>query len=499
MERYIIGIDQSTQGTKVALVDSNRKIVCLVSKEHRQLINEQGWISHDLNEIYSNIIELMKELLTKTQVNYDSIVGIALTNQRETACAWSKNNGESLTEAIVWQCSRAKYLCDEIKQKGDSEIIKQKTGMALSPYFSAVKFSWMLKNIDRVRQAEEKNDLCLGTIDSWLLFKLTYGEAFKTELSNASRTQLLNIDKLEWDKEICSIFQISPKVLPEIVDSDALFGYTDFDDLLSKKVPIYSVLGDSQAALFGQECLNPGEAKATYGTGSSIMMNIGGQPIRSKHNLVTSIAWKIKNKVNYVLEGNINYAGAVIKWLIEDIKLIHSAAETEKWVNLASPSNQTYLVPAFTGLGAPYWNEKASATLVGMTRTTGKAEIVQAALNCIAYQINDIVQLMIEDFGHKPVVLKVDGGASCNHYLMQFQSDISNIKIAVPNIKELSLYGTVLNAGIASGIYREELYPDTISYSKFIPNIENDDRIKKISGWRRAITFTDQYYKDSFN
>lgn len=491
LEKYIIGIDQSTQGTKAVLFDQKGTIVVKAVKNHQQLISPEGWISHDLNEIYTNVILLIQEILNRSKIDSNQIIGIGLTNQRETATAWSKLTGMPLADAIVWQCSRASELCHEIEQQGCGKIVRQKTGMTLSPYFTASKFSWYLKNSKRVQQAKEDNDLCLGTIDSWLLYQLTKGKSFKTELSNASRTQLLNIDQLEWDQELCTLFDIPINSLPEIVDSDAQFGYTDFDGLLKKKVPICSIMGDSQSALFGQGCLKAGDVKSTYGTGSSIMMNLGEHAARSEHGLMTSIAWKIKGKVNYVLEGNINYSGAVVNWLKDDLQLIAKADETEALANQAFPNDTTYLVPAFTGLGAPYWNDKATALIIGMTRMTGKAEIVRSALECIAYQINDVLQLMEEDvkssIDNRSSVLKVDGGAISNNYLMQFQSDISNINLLVPNITELSVLGTAFNAGITLGIYSNEMCKRAIKYKTFQNHIDQNARDAMIGGWSHAV------------
>lgn len=491
MGKYIIGIDQSTQGTKAVLFDQNGNIVVKTVKNHQQLISSEGWISHDLNEIYTNVILLIQEILKRSKIDSSQIVGVGLTNQRETAAAWSKLTGMPLDDAIVWQCSRASELCHEIEQQGYGGIVREKTGMTLSPYFTASKFSWYLKNSKRVQQAKKDHDLCLGTIDSWLLYQLTKGKSFKTELSNASRTQLLNIDQQEWDQELCNIFDIPIHSLPEIVDSDAQFGYTDFDGLLKKSVPICSILGDSQSALFGQRCLEAGDIKSTYGTGSSIMMNLGEHAARSEHGLMTSIAWKIKGKVNYVLEGNINYSGAVVNWLKDDLQLITEADETEKLVNQAFPNDKTYLVPAFTGLGAPYWNDKATALIIGMTRMTGKAEIVRSALDCIAYQINDVLQLMKEDVrssvGNKNSVMKVDGGAVSNNYLMQFQSDISNIDLLVPNITELSVLGTAFNAGMTLGIYSNDIYSRVIKYKTFQSHIDQNTRDAMIDGWKHAV------------
>lgn len=486
MSKYIIGIDQSTQSTKAILFDQNGIIVNKCSKNHDQLINDKGWVSHDLEEIYSNVIAVVAELLEKSKITKENVVSIGISNQRETAAAWSRKDGHSFTEAIVWQCARASELCEDLRVAGYGDLVKETTGMNLSPYFSASKFLWMLRNVNDVKIAADENDLCLGTIDSWLLFRLTNGEAFKTDYSNASRTQLLNLKKLKWDSKLCEIFNIPMNTLPELCESNSLFGYTDFDGIFDRKIPIHTMLGDSQAALFGQGCWEKGSVKTTIGTGSSVMMNIGTELKINDVGLLTSIAWKMDGQTSYVIEGNINYAGAVIKWLLEDVKLIESSKETEILASQAFPNDVTYLVPAFTGLGAPYWIDQAAAILCGMTRTTGKAEIVRAALDSIAYQIEDILSSIDHDIGQKTTILKVDGGVTNNKYLMQFQSDISNVNVLVPNMEEFSAFGVAYSAGIAAGLYNRNM-ENVVKYTIFESNISNEKRQKLINGWKSAV------------
>lgn len=486
-KKYIIGIDQSTQGTKALLFDGEGHLLRRTDLPHRQIINEKGWVSHDLNEIYSNTVQTVKTLVTEAKIQPEEVAGIGISNQRETTAIWDRKTGEPLEYAIVWQCGRASGIAQEIAEKGCAEEIREATGLQLSAYFPAAKMAWLLRNGGEERQNRAKNgELCLGTIDSWLIYKLT-GGAFKTDYSNASRTQLFNLKMLSWDEKICGIFDIPVCALAEVCDSDAVYGMTTMEGLFANPVPICGVLGDSHAALFGQGCLKPGMIKATYGTGSSLMMNIGDKPIQSSHGVVTSLAWGRGGKVDYVLEGNLNYTGAVITWLKDDLKLISSAGETEQLAREANPADRTYLVPAFTGLGAPYWDEKATASISGITRTTGKAEVVKAALDCIAYQITDLVRAMEQDTGLQIAELRVDGGPTRNVYLMQFQSDIANKRVNIPDAEELSGIGAAYMAGISVGLYDLEKLADNMKRSMYEPKMADEVREKKYAGWKEAV------------
>jgi glycerol kinase len=368
-------------------------------------------------------------------------------------------------------------------------MIREHTGLNLSPYFTAAKIAWVLENVEGAKVKSEEGKLAYGTMDSWLVYQLTKGRHFKTDYSNASRTQLFNINSLSWDREVCDLFGINMSCLAEVCDSDACYGYTDFDGFLDHEIPIHSVLGDSHGALFGQQCHQKGMIKTTYGTGSSIMMNIGEKPIFSSKGIVTSLAWGINGKLEYVLEGNINYSGAVISWLKNDMKLINHAAESENLAYAANPADRTYLIPAFTGLGAPYWNSEASAMLCGMTRLTGKAEIVKAALESIAYQITDIINVMREESGITIKELRVDGGPTRNTYLMQFQSDLLDIPIQIPDTEELSVIGAAYASGIAMGIYDRERVFANMDRHKFMPKMEAVQRKDRMDGWRRALGY----------
>lgn len=484
---YIIGIDQSTQGTKALLFDGTGALIQRSDLPHKQIVNEKGWVSHDLNEIYANAIQVVRQVIEASGIDKNEIAALGISNQRETTAMWDRFTGEPLAHAVVWQCGRAEEIGRKIAQAGHGELVRQKTGIPLSGYFPASKMAWLLQNTDGAQQKAQEGKLALGTIDSWLLFRLTGGKSFKTDYSNASRTQLFNLKTLSWDEELCGLFGVPMQALAEITDSNACFGYTDFEGYLDQPIPIMGMLGDSHGALFGQGCIRPGMIKATYGTGSSLMMNIGNQPIASAHGVVTSVAWGMDGEVVYCLEGNLNYTGAVISWLKNDLKLIEGAGETEGFAFAANPEDTTYLVPAFTGLGAPYWDASAKAAIVGITRTTGKAEIVRAALECIAYQITDLVRAMEQDTGTPIGQIRVDGGPSRNKYLMQFQSDMLDSEVCVPQAEELSGIGAAYAAGIAAGVYdRKKLFAES-AFTVYRPKMEKALRERKWKGWQEAV------------
>ena len=465
-EKYIISIDQSTQGTKALLFDESGSLIKRTDKAHKQIINEKGWVSHDSAEIYKNTVEVVKRLVEESGIDKDKVVGIGISNQRETSLAWDRVTGEPLGHAIVWQCARAVDICERVEKMGEAENIRKRTGINLSPYFPASKIAWILENVEGAKEKAEKKEICHGTVDSWLVYKLTGGRSYKTDHSNASRTQLFNIFELRWDEDICKLFGIDPANLAEVVDSDSNFGETDFEGLFQKPIPIHGVLGDSHGSLFGQGCLKSGMIKSTYGTGSSIMMNIGEKPVLSTHGVVTSLAWSMGGKVNYVLEGNLNYTGATITWLKDDLKLIDSPAETEKLAEEAVSDD--------------------SAAIVGMTRTTGKAEVVRAGVECIAYQITDIVKAMSEDAGVTVSELRVDGGPTRNAYLMQFQSDIAEANVQVPDSEELSGIGPAYAAGLALGVWDERIF-EKLKRVKYEPKMDRELRDSKYQGWLSAV------------
>ncbi|ORU00181.1 Glycerol kinase [Anaerovibrio sp. JC8] len=490
MAKYILGIDQSTQGTKVLLFDNEGKAICRVDKGHRQIIDDRGWVEHDPMEIWHNLLEITKELLAETKVDSKDIAAVGISNQRETAMAWNRENGEPIYNAIVWQCARGAAICQRLDHDGFGDRVKDHTGIPLSPYFSGAKLAWIVENVGEAKSLLAADKLAVGTMDSWLVYKLTGGKAHKTDFSNASRTQLFNINTLKWDEEICNAFGLKASALPEVCDSNALYGTTDFEGLFEKPVPIHGVFGDSHAALYGQGCHTPGMIKATYGTGSSVMMNIGEKPIQSKKGLVTSLAWSLDGKPEYVLEGNINYTGASISWLKDNVELIESAKETAELAKKSNPADKTYFVPAFSGLGAPYWDSEATGMFTGITRVTGKAELVRAVVDSIAYQISDIAELMEEESGKELQGLRVDGGPTRNDYLMQFQADILDRPVEVPDVEELSAIGAAYAAGISAGIYENKKVFGSISRISYVSGMGQDRRDQLKSGWKSSIRRT---------
>lgn len=483
---YIVSIDQSTQGTKALLFDRKGILAGRADVPHKQIVNEIGWVEHDPEEIYGNVIKAVREVVDRTGIDRADIAAVGISNQRETAMVWERATGRPVYNAIVWQCARGASICDEIEKNAKAELIHTRTGLKLSPYFSAAKIAWVLRNVPGAKERAAKGELCCGTMDSWLVYKLTKGRVYQTDYSNASRTQLYNITELKWDEEVCGLFGIPAAALAEVVDSNGYFGETDFESYLNAPIAIRGVLGDSHGALFGQGCFKPGMIKATYGTGSSVMMNIGSKPIFSK-SVVTSLAWGMDGQIDYVLEGNINYTGAVITWLKDDVKLIASPKETEQLALAANPEDRTYLVPAFTGLGAPYWDSGATACISGITRTTQRAEIVRAGLDSIAYQITDIIETMGKDSGIPIKELRVDGGATGNRYLMQFQSDVAQIPVQAPASEELSGIGAAYTAGIAVGLYGKEQFSMGMKNTRYQPKMNSELREQKYQGWLKAV------------
>ena len=485
-ESYIISIDQSTQGTKALLFDRDGMLLQRKDLPHKQIINEKGWVSHDPEEIYQNTVQVVKNLVEESGISKESVKGIGISNQRETSLIWEKKTGKALANAVVWQCARAAEICRRVEQTGAAEMICQKTGLALSPYFPASKLTWLKENVEGAKELAKKHALCFGTIDTWLVYRMTHGMSYKTDYSNASRTQLFDIFEQKWDEEICQLFGLDAQDLAEVCDSDSCFGETDLEGFFENPISIHSVLGDSHGALFGQGCLEKGMIKSTYGTGSSIMMNIGETPVLSTHGVVTSLAWGMQGKVSYVLEGNINYTGAVITWLKDDMELIQSPAETEALCRKAEADDSLYFVPAFTGLGAPYWNSEAKGALTGITRTTRKAEMVRAGVECIAYQISDVVNAMSQDAKTEIQELRVDGGPTRNQYLMQFQSDILDRKVLVPDAEELSGIGAAYAAGRGLGLYGDEVFT-RLKRREYAPKMCEDTRVRKYNGWKDAV------------
>ncbi|WP_130837637.1 FGGY-family carbohydrate kinase [Lachnoclostridium sp. Marseille-P6806] len=488
MGKYILSIDQSTQGTKALLFDAGGRLMQRADLAHRQIVSERGWVSHDPEEIYANTLQAVRNVVDRSGIDRKEIAALGISNQRETTVAFD-DAGKPVCDAVVWQCARAAELCERIAKSGEdiSGRVYAATGIRLSPYFPGAKLAWILENVPEAGRVLREGRLRMGTMDSYLVYRLTHGRVYRTDCSNASRTQLFNLASLSWDKEICALFGVPEEVLAEITDSDGDFGETDLEGYLPYPIPIRGVLGDSHGALFGQGCLEKGMIKATYGTGSSIMMHIGDRPVLSGNGLVTSLAWRMGGRAEYVLEGNINYTGAVVTWLKDDLGLIDSAGQTQTLAEVANPDDRSYLVPAFTGLGAPYWAPHARGLLCGMSRTTGRAEIVRDALQCIAYQITDVLRAMQADTGLPLRELRVDGGPTGNRYLMQFQSDITGIPVAVPPTEELSGMGAAYAAGLAVGLYdRHELF-DSVERRSYQPSMSGQEADELYAGWRAAV------------
>jgi len=486
MSEYVLGIDQSTQGTKVILVNSNGELMDVISKNHRQIVTREGWVEHDPEEIYSNLLELINVMLLKYNSIKDDIKVVGLCNQRETVVAWNRNSGRPLFNAVVWQCGRAQKITDRIIENKLGDVIKRKTGVPVSPFYSAAKISWLIEYVDEIREKKDSNKICFSTVDTWLIFKLCGGNP-KTDFSNAARTQLFNIHDLSWDQEICDIFNIPLNSLPEVFPSDSIFGYTDFEGMLTNKIPIHAVLGDSNGAMYAQECHNKGDVKATYGTGSSVMMNIANDPILSDEGIVTSLGWYTNNKPTYVFEGNINYAGAVTQWLVDKVKLLDNASDAGTIANNAKDISGLYLIPAFTGLGAPYWKNDARAMIYGMDRNTGYAEIIRASEECIAYQIHDIIKIMEMEISEPIRELRDDGAPTRDKFLMQFQSDILNSDVKTSKITELSGFGAALMAGVGSGVMDKSSTLNKKFSIVYTPGMDNETRLNKIKGWKVAL------------
>ncbi len=477
---YVLGIDQSTQGTKLVLFDEEGSITARVDRAHDQIINDKGWVSHDMQQVWNNILDALRELVSDYDLNGENrIAAVGISNQRETTVAWGAD-GTPLCPAIVWQCGRAADIAAE--QEPMSQEIYDRTGLTLSPFYPAAKMAWLLRDFEA--QGKDPAAMCgslhLGTVDSYLIYRMTKGACFGTDASNASRTQLMHLETLSWDPVILDAFGIQEWMLPEILDSDSNFGTTDFDGILAEKIPVAAALGDSHAALFGHGCHKPGMTKTTYGTGSSIMSNTGSE-LRRIEGLSSCVAYRAFGQTAYCVEGNINYTGAVISWLKNDVHLIDSVSELEPLIREANPEDEAVLVPAFTGLSAPWWAPDARAALMNMSRTTGRAEIAKAATESIAMQITDILERIA------PSELRVDGGPTKNAWLMQFQADMAGCRIRVPAHEELSAMGAAFLAGISTGVYDADRLFAEQHYTDYTPGMEEEKVQHKRQIWKDAV------------
>lgn len=485
---YILALDQGTTSSRSLLFDKQGNIISQAQKEFRQLFPQPGWVEHDANEIWSTQYGTLAESLAKAGITMKQVAGIGITNQRETTVVWDKKTGQPVYNAIVWQDRRTASYCDDLKSAGLTATIQQKTGLVIDAYFSGTKLKWILDNVTGAREKAVKGELAFGTIDSWLTWKLTNGEVHVTDVSNASRTMLYNIHSLQWDEELLKIFDIPASVLPEVKPSSKIYGVTG-NIIPDSRIPIAGIAGDQQAALFGQLCTQPGMVKNTYGTGCFMLMNTGEKAIASKNNLLTTIAWKIDNKTEYALEGSVFIAGAVVQWLRDELKIIRTSADVEKLAGQVKDTDGVYIVPAFAGLGAPHWNQYARGSIFGLTRGSSNAHIARAALDSIAYQTFDVLKAMEADAGIHIKELRVDGGATVNNQLMQFQSDILNTNVVRPKITETTALGAAYLAGLAVGYWKnvEEIQQQWQVDQSFSPSMIDEKRNELISGWQRAV------------
>ncbi len=488
MDKYILSIDQGTTSCRAMLYDRNGQLCYSKSKEFKQIYPKPGWVEHDPMEIWETQLYVIKSLLKEHDIPAKSIATIGISNQRETVVIWEKASGQAIGNAIVWQCRRTAPICEDLKERGLEKEIYDKTGLVIDPYFSASKLKWILDKDPGLRDRAKRGELLAGTIDSWLIWQMTRGKAHVTDYTNASRTMLFNIKDLCWDDDLIELFDIPKAILPEIRPSVGHFGYLD-PMFLGQEIPICGVAGDQQAALFGQACFNSGDVKNTYGTGCFILMNTGNKLVRSNHKLLSTIAWGIGGEVEYALEGSIFVGGAAIQWLRDELGILENAAESERAAESVSDTQGLYMVPAFTGLGAPHWDMYAKGALFGITRGVNFKHIIRATLESIAYQSHDLMSLMEQDSGIKLNVLKVDGGASANNFLMQFQADLLKLNIKRPANIETTSQGVAFMSGLEIGYWQDkaDIEENWLCGRSFTPKMEEKDRVEKLAGWDRAV------------
>ena len=488
MSKYILALDQGTTSSRAIIFDHNGSVVSVAQKEFKQIFPRPGWVEHDPNEIWSTQLGVAAEAISKAGLTTESIAAIGITNQRETTVVWERATGKPVYNAIVWQDRRTAAFCDELKAKGTDKLIKEKTGLILDAYFSATKVKWILDNVEGAREKANKGELCFGTVDTWLIWNLTKGQIHATDVSNASRTMLLNIHTLQWDGELEKIFDVPGNMLPQVRSSSEVYGETQ-NILTAHKIPIAGIAGDQQSALFGQMCTQAGMVKNTYGTGCFMLMNTGEKAVPSQNNLLTTVAWKVNGVTQYALEGSVFIAGAVVQWLRDGLGIIKSSAEVEPLAMKVDNNDGVYVVPAFAGLGAPHWNQHARGTIVGMTRGTTAAHLARAATESIAYQTMDVLKAMEADSGIAIKELRVDGGATANNLLMQFQSDMLNTKVIRPEIIETTALGAAYLAGLAVGYWKdlEEIQKQWQVNRVFEPDMKEEERNELSKGWQRAV------------
>nr|WP_296267528.1 glycerol kinase GlpK [uncultured Merdimonas sp.] len=497
MAKYVMALDAGTTSNRCILFNKKGEICSIAQKEFTQYFPKPGWVEHDADEIWSTQLGVAVEAMSKIGTSAEDIAAIGITNQRETAVVWDKQTGEPVCNAIVWQCRRTAEYCDQLKGRGYTDMIREKTGLIIDAYFSGTKIKWILDHVEGARERAEKGELLFGTVETWLIWKLTRGKVHVTDYSNASRTMLFNINTLEWDQEILKLLEIPEAMLPTPMPSSCVYGETD-GSYFGGPIPIAGAAGDQQSALFGQVCFHPGAAKNTYGTGCFLLMNTGEKPVFSKNGLVTTIAWGLDGKVEYALEGSIFVAGAAIQWLRDEMRLIDSAEDSEYMAQKVKDTNGCYVVPAFTGLGAPHWDPYARGTIVGITRGVNKYHIIRATLESLAYQVNDVLGAMEADSGIRLTSLRVDGGASANDFLMQTQADITGAPVKRPRCIETTAMGAAYLAGLATGYWksRDEVKENWAVDQIFEPKIDEADREKRVKGWNKAVHYAYHWAKE---
>lgn len=497
MAKYVMALDAGTTSNRCILFNEKGEICSMAQKEFTQYFPKPGWVEHDPGEIWSTQLAVARQAMNEIHASASDIAAIGITNQRETAIVWDKNTGKPVYNAIVWQCRRTSEYCDSLKEKGLTEMFQKKTGLVIDAYFSGTKVKWILDHVEGARERANRGELLFGTVETWLIWKLTKGAVHVTDYSNASRTMLFNINTLKWDDEILKELDIPKSMLPQAKPSSEIYGETG-PSFFGGRIPIAGAAGDQQAALFGQTCFEKGEAKNTYGTGCFLLMNTGETPVFSKNGLVTTIAWGIDGTVHYALEGSVFVAGAAIQWLRDELRLIDSASDTEYLAQKVEDSNGCYVVPAFTGLGAPYWDQYARGTIVGLTRGVNKDHIIRATLESLAYQVNDVLEAMKADSGILLSALKVDGGASANNFLMQAQADVSQAPVHRPNCVETTAMGAAYLAGLAVGYWKdkEDVKKNWTIDRIFQPQIAKETRQKMLSGWKKAVRYAHGWAKE---
>lgn len=492
MKKYILAIDQGTSSTRAIIFEKNGNIVGMAQQDLPNLFPQPGWVEIDANEIWLSTLNVLNEVIIQSKIEISEIAGIGITNQRETSILWDKNTGQPLYNAIVWQSRQSNDICEKIKEDNHEKTIKEKTGLPVDAYFSASKIKWMIDNVPHIKESILKEEVCFGTVDTWLLWNLSKEKVHATDYTNASRTMLYNIHDLTWDEDLLAIFDVPSHILPKVCPSSYHYGFTNPNHFFGHEIPICGIAGDQQAALFGQKCFEKGSLKNTYGTGCFLLMNTGDQPINSKNGLITTIACCENNNINYALEGSVFVGGSAIQWLRDSLQIIESSPESETEANKVADNGGVYVVPAFVGLGSPYWDMEAKASILGLSRGSTRQHIIRATLESIAYQTRDIVDLMIEETNLKLSSLRVDGGASANNLLMQFQADICNVAIEVANNKETTAIGAAYLAGLACGIYQstDDILSDSNVNKVFYPQMDESLAQEYYQKWQLAIKAT---------